>query len=181
MIAQTMRFMLAETVRGSSRDPRKPGKDRGGAAAIAPLVGALGERAIVVITPDGPRGPRMRAKPGIVRIAASAGAPVLPVAYAVRRAKIFKSWDRFMLPWPFNRGAIVFGPLIEPAPESDAAAQEERRQRIEKALLEATRRADAALGRSTPEPGEPVLDEDLAERGGGPNGAAQAAMGKVES
>ena len=168
MIAQTMRFMCAETVRGSSRDPKKPEKNRGGSAAVSPLVDALSEGAIVVITPDGPRGPLMRAKPGVAKIAAAAGAPVLPVAYAARRAKLFKSWDRFMLPWPFTRGVFVFKPLIEPPAHDDPAAIEAVRQKIEAAMIEATREADAALGRETPEPGErlsfaPDPDANIAE------------------
>ncbi|MCI4665419.1 MAG: lysophospholipid acyltransferase family protein [Neomegalonema sp.] len=156
MIAQTMRFLRAETVRGSSRDPKKPDRDRGGSAAVAPLIAELRAKAIVVITPDGPRGPIMRVKPGVAVISASAEAPVLPVAYAVRRAKLFNSWDRFMLPWPFNRGVFVFGPLIEPAPAHDPAAIEARRQEIEAALYETTRRADEAIGRLTPPQGEPL-------------------------
>lgn len=156
MIAQTVRFLGGETVRGSSRDPKKPEKERGGAAAVEILIKQLRAGAIVVITPDGPRGPRMRAKPGVALISAGGGAPVLPVAYSMRRAKVFGSWDRFMLPWPFGRGAIAFGPMIEPARVSDPAALEAKRAEIEAAIQSATRLADAAVGRETPEPGEPI-------------------------
>lgn len=160
VIAQTIRFLGGETVRGSSRDPRKPARDRGGAAAIEALIDVLKSGAIVVITPDGPRGPRMRAKPGVARLALWSGAPVLPVAFATRRAKIFKSWDRFMLPWPFGRGVFVFGPLIEPPSAGGPAALEALRGAIEDAVIDATRRADAAVGRETPEPGEAIARDD---------------------
>ena len=54
------RFGIA-SMRGSSRDPRKPLKRKGGAAAAAEAIELLGEydRIAVALTPDGPRGPRM--------------------------------------------------------------------------------------------------------------------------
>lgn len=166
MIAQTIRFLGGHTVRGSSRDPRKPNKDRGGGAAAEILMRRLRRGDIVVITPDGPRGPRMRAKAGVALIAAGGGAPVLPVAFSMRRAKVFRSWDRFMLPWPFSRGAFVFMPLIEPPTTGDAAAIAAMQAEIEAAMLEATRIADEAMGRETPEPDAPLPEnaEDVGDR-----------------
>ncbi|MGB1546919.1 MAG: lysophospholipid acyltransferase family protein, partial [Alphaproteobacteria bacterium] len=61
------------------------------------------------ITPDGPHGPRMRAKPGIVTIASKAGVPILPLAFSAKRCSILDSWDRFVLPYPFTRGHFVWG------------------------------------------------------------------------
>lgn len=163
MIAQTIRFLGAESVRGSSRDPRKPDKDRGGAAAVEALIARARSGDIVVITPDGPRGPRMRAKIGVALVAERSGAPVLPVAFSVRRAKVFKSWDRFMLPWPFSRGAFAFEPMIDPPAADDPSAREVFRRRVEAAMNAATRAADAAVGRETPEPGEPLKAHDLSD------------------
>ena len=52
----------------------------------------------VGITPDGPRGPRMRAKPGAIKTAQLSGAPIVPVSGSVNRRRILGSWDRFA--WP---------------------------------------------------------------------------------
>ena len=41
----------------------------------------------VGITPDGPRGPRMRVKPGAIKAAQLSGIPVLPVSGAVARRR----------------------------------------------------------------------------------------------
>ena len=157
-------------IRGSSRDPRKPDKDRGGAEALAGAVEALGQGVVVAVTPDGPRGPLMRVKPGIAMMAARAGAPVLPLAYSVRRAKAFRSWDRFLLPWPFNRGVFVYGEPIPPADPNDPEALEAFRAALEAAVLAATREADARMGRVTPEPGPPLELEPSASDAPSPGG-----------
>lgn len=151
-----MRALGANAVRGSSRDPRKPDKVKGGVAATAQLAAALNNGDIVVITPDGPRGPLMRAKPGVAAIAAAAQAPVLPAAYAASRAWTLRTWDRFTLPAPFGRGAWVIGAPIPPADPEDREAVEAARAAIEVALIDVTRRADALVGRTPLEPGPEI-------------------------
>src|SRR5471030_2648567 len=65
LIALTMRHFGAKAVHGSS--------SRGGSSGLRALVKAGRDGNRLVITPDGPRGPRMRAKPGIVAAARAAG------------------------------------------------------------------------------------------------------------
>jgi lysophospholipid acyltransferase (LPLAT)-like uncharacterized protein len=62
-----------------------------------------------VITPDGPRGPRFRFKPGALLLAQMSGRPILPMSYAASRAWLIK-WDKFVIPMPFSRIAIAIGP-----------------------------------------------------------------------
>ncbi|HEY7887662.1 MAG TPA: lysophospholipid acyltransferase family protein [Steroidobacteraceae bacterium] len=62
-----------------------------------------------VVTPDGPRGPRFKFKPGAILLAQMSGRPMLPMAYAASRAWRIK-WDRFVIPVPFSRVAIALGP-----------------------------------------------------------------------
>src|SRR5256885_3530836 len=50
-----------------------------------------------VITPDGPRGPRFRFKPGALLLAQMSGRPILPMSYAASRAWLIK-WDKFVIP-----------------------------------------------------------------------------------
>ncbi|MCS6855447.1 MAG: hypothetical protein NZ523_11955, partial [Elioraea sp.] len=76
----------------------------------------------VAITPDGPRGPRRVAQPGVARLALLAGRPVVPVGAAVARRKTLPSWDRMVFPFPFSRGGLVYGePIIPQAGESEEA------------------------------------------------------------
>ena len=62
-----------------------------------------------VITPDGPRGPRFKFKPGALLLAQMSGRPILPMSYAASRAWLIK-WDHFVIPMPFARIVIAIGP-----------------------------------------------------------------------
>lgn len=97
-----------------------------------------------VITPDGPRGPRFKFKPGALLLAQMSGRPILPMAYAASRAWLIK-WDKFVLPKPFSRIAIAIGPprsvprvtspaAIEPM-ELEMAAELKRLFAVAKAAL----------------------------------------------
>jgi lysophospholipid acyltransferase (LPLAT)-like uncharacterized protein len=66
----------------------------------------------VAITPDGPRGPARRFASGALVVAQRAGAPIIPLAVATRRAWRLKSWDGFLIPKPFARITVAYG---EPA------------------------------------------------------------------
>ncbi len=101
----------------------------------------------VGITPDGPRGPRMRVGPGgVVTLSRLAGVPVVPVSFSAKRAFWLKSWDRFLVAWPFGRGVFVWGEPISVPKIADAATLEEHRQAIEQALNVATAEADRRMG-----------------------------------
>ncbi len=66
------RFGL-QAVRGSST--------RGGAEALRELI-RLGRSGVdLVVTPDGPKGPRQEAKPGVVQLAKATGLPIIPLAF----------------------------------------------------------------------------------------------------
>lgn len=64
----------------------------------------------VVITPDGPRGPREVMGPGAVRLALLTGAPIMPISVEAERYWQAPSWDRFRIPKPFSRVEVVFHP-----------------------------------------------------------------------
>ncbi|MEC9434136.1 MAG: lysophospholipid acyltransferase family protein [Pseudomonadota bacterium] len=154
IIAQCVERFGAAVLRGSSRDKRKPEKDKGGAAMAAEAIERLSAASdmVLVLTPDGPRGPRMRAKPGVAGLAIATGVPVIPFAYAVRGGWVLGSWDRFVLPLPFGRGAKVFGDPIAPPQDAGHAAQEAFRREVEAALNAVAARADLLAGRAPIEP-----------------------------
>lgn len=139
-------------VRGSSRDPRKPGRHKGGMEAYAAALSVLGAGGVVAITPDGPRGPRMRAHPGAAALSAAAQAPVLPWVISTRRASFARSWDSYLIPRPFDRGLLIYGAPIEPPPAGDDAAIEAHRLAIEAALNALTHEADTRMGLTPPSP-----------------------------
>lgn len=85
---------------------------RGGAAGVRRLLRLLRDGGLVGITPDGPRGPRRQAAPGIAQLAALSGAPVLPCAAQTSRRWVLRSWDSMVIPQPFGRGIVVCRPAI---------------------------------------------------------------------
>jgi lysophospholipid acyltransferase (LPLAT)-like uncharacterized protein len=125
---------------------------RGGVAALRALLKTIKAGGFIGITPDGPRGPRMRASLGVAGAASRAGVPVFAVSYSATRRRLFKSWDRFLLPLPFGRVVFVMKGPIEVPGNADAATLETMRRRIEEALNEATREADRACGVEPVEP-----------------------------
>jgi lysophospholipid acyltransferase (LPLAT)-like uncharacterized protein len=115
---------------------------RGGGQAMLEMLRILENGDPIGITPDGPRGPRRQAAPGVAQIAALSGVAVLPLGGAVSHHRLLPSWDRMMLPLPFGRGAIACGPLIRVARDGAEAALPE----ISAALDAACDAADAAVG-----------------------------------
>jgi lysophospholipid acyltransferase (LPLAT)-like uncharacterized protein len=138
VIARICERMGFTTVRGSST--------RGGAVALHDAVEALRSGRAAAFTPDGPKGPRERLQPGAVFAASRAGVPLVPLGIGSSRAWEFRSWDRFRVPKPFARVALVAGePLrFDPGIEGEALAREVAR--AEAALRNACARAEEAAG-----------------------------------
>ena len=57
--------------------------DKRRCCGIHPVGPAFEDGEVVGITPDGPKGPRMRANSGVVSLAKVAGAPIMPLTFAV--------------------------------------------------------------------------------------------------
>jgi lysophospholipid acyltransferase (LPLAT)-like uncharacterized protein len=133
MIAETMRLSRIAAVRGSST--------RGGAAAAKEMVDILRSGKDVGITPDGPKGPARKVKDGVLRVAQLSGAPIVPISNALsRRLELAKAWDRYHVPLPFGRAAVVYGEPIEVGPGDDLAAKAaELEAALERATAEAER------------------------------------------
>lgn len=97
------------------------------------------------ITPDGPRGPRFKLKPGAIFAGQISGKPVVPVAYAARPARLLKTWDRFVIPWPFAKIRVAIGePFYPPARMSDEEREAAQRE-LESRLLQTYQAARDAL------------------------------------
>ncbi len=74
----------------------------------------------IVITPDGPRGPRYHAQLGALQLSQMTGFPVIPVTYYLSHKWVMKSWDQFQIPKPFSRCHLVFAqPFVVPTEAED--------------------------------------------------------------
>jgi hypothetical protein len=92
----------------------------------------------VVLTVDGPKGPRHVVKEGAVYLAHKAGVPLVPVRVVVSRAKCFhKAWDRFQLPLPGARCEIRYGrPYTIEVQKMDAARLKVEQARLQRKMEE---------------------------------------------
>ncbi|HEY3568978.1 MAG TPA: lysophospholipid acyltransferase family protein [Thermoanaerobaculia bacterium] len=126
--------LIARTVARLGIDSSRGSSSRGGIAGMRSLLRKAGEGWDIAFTPDGPRGPLREVQPGVILAAASTGLPIVPVAIAASRAKLLRSWDRFLVPLPFAKVHIVYGePLTV-----------ERRGDLGQAAAELKRRLDGA-------------------------------------
>ena len=121
-------------------------------AALKGMLRALRDGISVGITTDGPRGPRMRCRVGVVQAARRTGAPIVPAAWSVSRRSVMRSWDRFVVAWPFGRGVIVYGAPILVLADADDGAVEAALIRVEDALNAVTAEADRRMGHAPIEP-----------------------------
>lgn len=95
-------------VRGSS--------SRAGASAMREMIDLPADRN-VVMTPDGPRGPRRRTKTGMIFLAAHTGRAIVPTGFAATKSwNIRGSWTNLSIPKPFSTLYLLTGePIMVPS------------------------------------------------------------------
>jgi lysophospholipid acyltransferase (LPLAT)-like uncharacterized protein len=132
-----VRNLGGEVIRGSSTHT--------GARALRDYYQALAHEGVSpAITPDGPRGPPWKFKPGAVLLAQLSGRPMIPLSYAASRAWKIK-WDRFVIPWPLARIAIAVGEPVYVAKGLDAAGLARLQSEMEGRLRTLFEEAESAL------------------------------------
>ena len=165
LIAKAIEWFNFGTIRGSA-GRRKAGQAgvtaKGGAAALRTMLKILESGESVAITPDGPRGPRMRVSSGVVTLAKMSGVPILPGSWSARRSRVFGSWDRFVLALPFSGGVFLVGEPVYVAPDATDDEMEAARQNVEDQLNRLTALADQAVGQDLIEPA-PLAAQKAAE------------------
>jgi lysophospholipid acyltransferase (LPLAT)-like uncharacterized protein len=137
LITQVANHLGFNAVRGSTT--------RGGVPALRGMLEKAKDSHLMV-TPDGPRGPRRQVQPGVVYLASRTGLPVVPVGIGYRRAWRARSWDRFAVPYPCTAGIAVAGPVVRVPPDADRDELETYRLRLEEAMLAATAEAENWAG-----------------------------------
>jgi len=155
IVAHASHFLGLKTIRGSAKKAAKgnaTAKAKGGAKAGLDIVTALEKDGCIVVTPDGPRGPRQRLGDGPIRLARLTGAPLMPCTFAIRNRKQFDSWDKFVLPLPFGKGKIVWGTPVTVPADADERKIEHIRERIESEMNIFLADADRAMGHAVVEP-----------------------------
>ena len=141
IVAQMLHRYGHQTIRGST------GK-QGMRALMRQVIDMRRHGRPGVVTPDGPQGPRHQVHPGVVLLSQKTGFPIIPLAYSARKRKVFNSWDRFVLPLPWSKCAMVYGnPISFPETrESDAKSLAINIKKVENELNRVTAIADAMCG-----------------------------------
>lgn len=110
-LANSLAALGIPCVRGSSSN--------GGARALRQLIDET-DGYHIVVTPDGPRGPRREMKPGIAYLASRTGKFVVPTAFACTRSWSWGAgWTDLMVPKPGSTIVALTGPGIEIPPRSN--------------------------------------------------------------
>lgn len=117
-------------IRGSS------GKN--GISAMMGIVRHIKAGNSIGITPDGPKGPRFKIKGNTTEIARRYKLPIIHCTFSARNAKVFNSWDRFVLPIPFRSELII----ALSAPMFDEMNDEQ----LEFLMLKQVQNVDAKIG-----------------------------------
>ena len=128
-----------EAVRGSTK--------KGGLQALSRLIKKVKEKnKPCLIVPDGPQGPRCKVQPGIIILAKKTGYPIVPISYSARKIKIFASWDRFILPFPFTKCRAIYGVPVYVPQNADENEGKKRLMLLENELNRITSDVDRHYG-----------------------------------
>lgn len=93
-------------------------------AALVELSNTLKRRnQVVIITPDGPKGPPYKVKQGIAWAAVNSEASVISFSWKSTNTWYLKTWDKMAIPKPFSKIDVFFGEPISftvdsPLPEA---------------------------------------------------------------
>ena len=131
------RFGILNISGSSNENPR---------SAAVKLLRELKNDASIAIIPDGPRGPSMTMSMSPIYYAKTTGKPIVGMTYSIAHSKILnKSWDRMLLPFPFQKGIVaVTKPFFIPK-NSTKEDLEKYRLEIEKELNKLTWQLDNEL------------------------------------
>ncbi len=128
VIARVMARFGVDAVRGSS--------SRRGKEALREMVDRVGKGEDLVITPDGPRGPKYVLQAGAVMLAQATGARIFPTYAEFEKAWRLRSWDGFHIPKPFSRVKVTLGELVAVEMGGTPEGIERERLRVEAVMRE---------------------------------------------
>jgi hypothetical protein len=96
LISRTVRSFGFSSIRGSTT--------RGGAVALRGLIRSGRAGRDLAVTPDGPKGPRRIAQPGVIALARATGLPIFPLTFGASKKKPLTRGTRSWCPTRFRAG-----------------------------------------------------------------------------
>ncbi len=127
--------MLATVAEDYNMRAARGSSGRRGVAGFRDMMREVEDGCCMCITPDGPKGPRYKCRPGIVRLASLSGLPVLPLSFQFSHYwRISKAWDGFVIPKPFSRVTIYVNAALTVPRDLDEATESACCRKLEEAL-----------------------------------------------
>lgn len=125
LLARTLNFLKIRPLYGSSK--------KGARQVLIKAFKSIKSGEEILITPDGPRGPRHSMSDGASGIALKSKLPLFLVNYKASSYWQLKSWDRFVIPKPFGRIDFYLQSL-----SVNGMELEEAKKYLQKKMLEHT-------------------------------------------
>ncbi len=104
LLSNLLKYWNYTVVRGSSTE--------GGEVALGILIDYAKNNKSIVITPDGPKGPRHKLKAGAVITSKKSGIPLILMGVGFKNKKHLRSWDKFEVPRLFSEANIIYSDPI---------------------------------------------------------------------
>lgn len=95
LMAGTLNIFGIKPLRGSSR--------KGAQKVLLQAFRSIKQGEEVLITPDGPKGPRHTVNDGAIGLALKSKLPIFVINFTAQRFWQFNSWDKFVIPKPFSK------------------------------------------------------------------------------
>lgn len=100
-------------------------------AALKNIINLLtNQRGKIVITPDGPRGPKYHNNSAITKIAHKYNKKLIPISCFADKFFQLKTWDQMLLPKPFSKIRVIIG-----SPIDLSGNEAEDKKRLEEVLM----------------------------------------------
>lgn len=113
----------------------------GGKEAMQLMVDEVEKGNSLVITPDGPRGPRHEMKMGAIRVAQRTGVQLIVAGISMRKKKLLQSWDKFEVPLPFSSIVVKYSDPVFVPKELNNESLDEFKMTIQRSMMELTEQA----------------------------------------
>jgi lysophospholipid acyltransferase (LPLAT)-like uncharacterized protein len=121
---------IGEVARGLGFTVSFGSRRKGGVQALQQMADYFRRGYSCGLIADGSRGPARVAQKGPLYLARLTQAPIIPVAVASSRKITFNTWDRFELPLPFSRLAVLVGAPLQVLPSDRGPLLEGRRREL---------------------------------------------------
>ena len=126
LIAGTLKLLGIRPLRGSSR--------KGAQKVLLQAFRSVKKGEEVLLTPDGPKGPRHTVSSGAIGLALKSKLPILIVNFTAEKFWQVNSWDKFVIPKPFTTVEFYMQSISLDGMEFDEAKEHLRSKMLEHSI-----------------------------------------------